>query len=123
MYVVEVLIRSAKVARSHHFFLYVGVTRLDDSRLLNRSLHVHLSSLGDGRQARHSGLCDVSLNSSGVGRVNENIFSLLGLGSVDLDILLSHFVADEVAVVPLVTGKLHLVFQEVLDLVLRNASF
>lgn len=122
MYVEEILIRSAEVARSHQFFLHVGVARLDDSRLLLRFLHVHLSSLGDGRKTGHSSLLNVGCDSSGVGRVNEDILRLLGHGSVDLDVLLSHFVANEVAVVPLVTGKLHLVFQEVFDLVLRHAS-
>lgn len=116
------MIRSAEGALSQKFLLNVGVAGLDHGRLLLRLYNVHLSSLGDGRQARHSGLSDVVLNSPLVGRVDERVSSLLGLGSVDLLVLGGHLVSDQIAVVPLVAGQLHLVLQEVLDLMLRHTG-
>ena len=77
---------------------------MDHGRLLLRLYYVHLSPLGYGRQARHSGLLDVGLNSSLVSRVNERISRLLGLGGVDLLVLSGYLLSNEVAMVPLVTG-------------------
>jgi len=102
VYVIEVLVRRAEAAGCHLLLRHMRVACLDHGRLLLRLEHVHLSSFGDGGQAGHPSLLDVLLDCSLISRVYEDTLLRSWFGCVNLGVLASHLVSNEVAMVPLV---------------------
>lgn len=109
---VEILIGGSENASTHGISVDLRVSCLDHVRLQLRFSNVLQASLRDGRQTAHPGLLcigDVISDRSIVSRINVNTSNLFGFSSVNLLVFVCYFVTYEVAVIPLMASKLHLI--------------